>query len=1102
MQIKDPLRLSLCNIALKALQKEQEDRYQSVDELKEAIQGFNKQVQSLKLVATGRESRQKAEGGEGYLHLLPALESFRGAQTLWPEGEDAKKFQTETACEYARRADHRKDFDAGLSILDEYTNEETRHDENVVSLVSKLQRGKKIAARNRRLATIGWAAAVILPVAVFFASWWGTALLRSQNKTLVAQAETARDEIKSVELEAKAAQQKADTAKREAELAKQDVLKAEADKIALAAEVAKAESEIKKAETEKVALAAEVRKAEVNVSLAKERLAKAELEQAAADAKVEKAKYEVDQLRASSAEDQFKSLLLPIPLDIRKGKLEQARSRLEKLRDSKLSEQFKNGWVAHHFAKVVNVKGVEHRLGDNTLIIDIEHGNGDFLISVGYQDGVAGVWRTDAQTGQSSRLDIQLPAYGRMADAAVSADGKWLALALDQVVNGGDTSEHFWLTNLETGEHAGIPEDPKMGSAANDGVLGCRLIGFAQTDAPDRLQLITLEELSAYRGLKQRLQVATRDVAIEDQTLSVGEPTTTAISATSRGLDSVRSIAAMNELQGRTAIAIVYQSLNSEGRDKIVLESLVADDQGEFQGTAVDLGQYPTALHIGPTGQLYCGYADGSVSQYEVARLTRQPIRSASEHESPVTVLDASGDGKVVSGSRDGVMIVFDENMNFIKRLVGQPDSLTSVSIANVDGPNGFQLASGGAEGYVRVWNPNGTLHDAAIEKSSQSTAAGMEQVTGGALRLSGNNRVLCGAVDQYFVPRDVPATAYGTADGQVVYFNPAAMQASQQGGQEISAGDVLESRVSIAPPAGTFDSAFRAFDSFGIVGDQFMLLQSDGQLFYTKIESGTELPSPELGLTDATGGNRIVPDFQPLLASQPHLPFFFTTDPANENEMLFWIRRDNQGFQPSKIASNSTQAGRIKRLSLSPDGNWLAVVREVARRNASGEYITEVFRVAPDLPGQDLRLASKTNRYRVGDPAFVGFSADSRQIVLHFHKLGVDRETWIENWSLSGGKWQQAAAKRKIDDRHVDLIAWDGRDLMVTKSNRRFYLVNKSTDRTQEIRGEKAQRTNRDRLRDVRPVGPGGSQYVLFSQGLERFDENGAKDEDAQNRV
>ena len=43
----------------------------------------------------------------------------------------------------------------------------------------------------------------------------------------------------------------------------------------------------------------------------------------------------------------------------------------------------------------------------------------------------------------------------------------------------------------------------------------------------------------------------------------------------------------------------------------------------------------------------------------------------------------------------------------------------------------------------------------------------------------------------------------------------------------------------------------------------------------------------------------------------------------------------------------------------------------------------------------------SKTNRYRVGDPAFVGFSADSRQIVLHFHKLGVDRETWIETWSF-----------------------------------------------------------------------------------------------------
>ena len=442
-------------------------------------------------------------------------------------------------------------------------------------------------------------------------------------------------------------------------------------------------------------------------------------------------------------------------------------------------------------------------------------------------------------------------------------------------------------------------------------------------------------------------------------------------------------------------------------------------------------------------------------------------------------------------------MIVFDDKLNFIKRLVGQPDALTSVSVANLDGPQGFQLASGGAEGYVRVWNPSGTRHDAAIDKR-QASDANSKTKQGGALRLNGSSSVLCGAVDQHFEPTDVPATAYGTADGQVTYFNPAAME-SREGGQQISSGDAAGASLSIAPPVGSFDSAFGAFDSFGMVGDRFVLLQSDGQLFSTKIERTTESPSSELGLTDATRGGVVDAEFLPLLACQPHHGFFFSTDPTDENEILFWSRSGGSVFQPIEVESDSTQLGRIKRLSLSPDGNWLAVVREVARRNASGEYIAEVFEVLPDQVSQTLRLASKTNRYRVGDPAFVGFSADSREMVLHFHKLGVDRETWIENWKLSNGGWQQAVAKQKIDDRHVDLIAWDGGDLMVTKSNRRFYLVNKSSERVQEIRRANTGRGSGNRLRNVRPTGLGGSQYVLFSQSLERFDESGAKDENAR---
>ena len=105
----------------------------------------------------------KAKGREDYQYLLPALEAFRGANELWPEGEEARVLQQQTACEYASRAHNRKDFDAGLSILDEYVLDTQQQDEPVLQAREKLNKGKRIRTRNRRLAIAGWVATVVIP---------------------------------------------------------------------------------------------------------------------------------------------------------------------------------------------------------------------------------------------------------------------------------------------------------------------------------------------------------------------------------------------------------------------------------------------------------------------------------------------------------------------------------------------------------------------------------------------------------------------------------------------------------------------------------------------------------------------------------------------------------------------------------------------------------------------------------------------------------------------------------------------------------------------------------------------------------------------------
>ena len=1128
VQVKDPLRLSLCNIALGALQKEQKDRFQSVDELKEAIKGFKDQVQSLQLENKGREELKKAEGGEGYTHLLPALESFRGAQALYPAGEDARRLQTDTACTYARRADSRKDYDAGLSILQEYAG--TQKDEKVVSLVSKMETGKRRVARNKKLAAAGWAAAIILPLAVWGISWLQiqdvvATKIEAEGKAKVATEQFADAEVKLATADEKLAvvDEKLATADEKQRVAEEKSAKAEDDAMLAMEKAAGAERKVDEAEVQLADAATKLDDANMRVSeavnkemVANENLIKATTAEenaklAAADAEIKaeeaaqlemiasararRAQEQVEKVKFESAENEFSTALLPIPLDLRKGKFAEAKQRLIDLRDGDLQPQFKNGWVARHFAKVVNVEGVENRLGEDTSVTTVLHGpNGD-VITVGSERGTSKIWKTNSADGMTAAIDAQLPDYGKIAHAAISENGQWLALALDQVVEGQKFKEHFWIVNLTTGRRAGAPANAK---ARNDQVVGCKQIALTG-GSNSGLQLITVEELSSYNGLKQRIQVAQRTINGGQQGLTVGAAKTTPVSATTRNESNVRYTATIQTDGNAPQVALVYQSLNPKGADNLVLETL--SGRGKMSSDKMEIEQFPTAMHIGTGGKLYCGHADGRIKEYKIGQLA-EASRVGQELESAVKTMSTTKDGKLVTGTANGVLAVLDSQLNIVKRLVGQSDALTSTSISEASGADGFQLASGGANGHVRVWSPDGTRHDASIRKQPGSQADG--DATKGDVQLGGTSAVTCGTVDQSYAASDVPATAYGTADGRVYYFNSKQMRA-RTGGVEIKSrsgsNQLGAKRMTVEPPPGTFDSSFDRFDSFGIVGDQFVLLQSDGRLFSTTIETDSTEPSSKRRLLDTMRGRKVDSRFLPLLASTTDQDYFFTNSPANESQILYWSKRGTS-FRPASIRTNSKEGGRIKRLRLSQDGKWLAVIREVGRKATTGEYVTEILEVNQNNPQQPLRSATNTNRYRVGDPAFVGFSADSRNMILHFHKSGVDRETWAENWSLAGSSWQQSSAKKRIANKRVDLVGWDGSDVLVTKINKRFYLTGGSkvgqtamADEETEIRRAATNGQRRARLRNVQPTGIDGSQYVLFNQSIERFDSSGKQE-------
>jgi WD40 repeat protein len=797
-------------------------------------------------------------------------------------------------------------------------------------------------------------------------------------------------------------------------------------------------------------------------------------------------------------------------MDLRKGDLDSATKRLQALKAADLSPQFKNDWVARHFAKTLNVAGVEAKLGNGTKVIEILHANDQDLLVIGTEANELKIWAIDAESGITTLLPAEMPPIGNLSQATLSADGNWLAMGLDNVSAEGRMGEPIWLIHLETGKRVGIPEQAN----ANQHVLGCRGLGFVNDEAsPNEFQLITVEELSAYRGLKERLQIVTRNIAVkglEEQGLSVSEKSVKPIEATTRDDRRVQYGVTMNLRLAKPIIAAVYSALDSDGSEILVLETLVANE-GASQFAAVDnqlnlsqqkvaISQVPTSLHLSSTGKLYCGHADGRIDLYELSQLTEKPTLTASEHESTVTVLSSSANGTIISGGANGLLVVLDQELKSIKRLVGQTDPLTAISIADSksdDQPgelgddSGFQLASGGANGHVRVWLPESTTHDAAIRKQESDSGNEAE------LRLGGNRTVTCGAVDRNWMATEVPATAYGTSDGQVYYFSPDSMRA-RGAFQKIPTDASNTTSLSIPPPPGSFDTTFDNFDSFGIVENQFVLLQTDGQLFSALINPDSTEPSSQIGLhADAVKGFKMEGQFIPRMASVKDRPIFFTNNPVDGRQILAWCKTSESGTFKSTVAhANSTATGRIKRLRFSSDGRWLAVIREAEQTNTTGEYVIEILSVGSEFGPDMLQSVTVTGRFRVGDPAFVSFSSDSRKLIFHFHKLGVDRETWIETWSLAGNQWTATDRKRRVDESPVDLMAWDGAEKLITRINKQFY-VNLPDGggllRAQEYRPQFSEE-DRQRLRSVQPAKVAGDQYVLFDQSLGLFDDQGGR--------
>lgn len=188
----------LVDIAMKAMALRQEDRYQSVQELQQAILQYQSHSESISLATRAEEDLKQAIDTENYEMFSRALFGFQEAVSLWPENKTAREGVEKTTLCYANTAYAKGDYDLALSLLKE---EESGH-ADLIDSIREAQTERD--ARQQRLKTakrvfVGMLATVLVIVTGAF--FWIRAEAENARQAEKVAAEERDNAVKAKEKE-------------------------------------------------------------------------------------------------------------------------------------------------------------------------------------------------------------------------------------------------------------------------------------------------------------------------------------------------------------------------------------------------------------------------------------------------------------------------------------------------------------------------------------------------------------------------------------------------------------------------------------------------------------------------------------------------------------------------------------------------------------------------------------------------------------------------------------------------------------------------------------------------------------------------------------
>ena len=331
----------LIEIALIAMSTRPQDRYQSVQEFKQAIREYQQHAESNSIAARASDHLEKAKEEKDYESFNRAKFGFEEAIKLWGDNQRAKTGLKDTRLSYAKLAYKREDFDLGLSILDH--DEPTKPESELYDKTRVAIRERK--AKTRRIAQLRQTIFAGIVIALIGTVVGGTMIFLQRNEAIT-QRKLAQANEKIAKDETAKAKESEKKAKDATEIAKQQ--RDFAEKQTKAAQYAREEEakakdaaiESKKI-AEKAALAEA--KAKRDAVAAKELAVKNEQNAIASEQKAIANKKQAEQNEIVALFGKFRSQINLANSHIQNGRIQLGYQQLEQIRaNEKFPVSYKN----------------------------------------------------------------------------------------------------------------------------------------------------------------------------------------------------------------------------------------------------------------------------------------------------------------------------------------------------------------------------------------------------------------------------------------------------------------------------------------------------------------------------------------------------------------------------------------------------------------------------------------------------------------------------------------------------------------------------------------------------------------------------------------